>query len=438
MFGFNTANLAMIISESLRIPTIGFILQPTVIPSKNYPAIVPIGRRYHVDPRASQENISKLRASQENLQMLDSNSSVDPPDSTPPSRNSIASEPAESSYSDEEDSSSSAADSSENWSYFEVPNWWGAETSWTPSQDNSHFIYGILKNVAENNIFTGRLNSMRAAHGLPPMKNRETDFQALTRQDVPLIVPINEFCFGGRPPDWSSSLIMTDFIYLSSSIPPGQNGIDLLAPDLKSFILRAKEDGKPLVVIAFSSMPIGRTAVLGLSALVAEQSARGARVIAVVGVRPRSEVTHAEMEKRAALLKQENKLIEIAAAPFSILFPLCDFLVVHGGLGSTSEAFRAGKPLMVTGVLVLDQRFWGRRVAELGVGPDPCQIRKLPKVFVQNVDFALTPGNHWAENAKVVSKMLAGLNHGDGIALTSTAMYDAVQGRAKIVAADSV
>lgn len=43
LFTFVTASVSMIVSESLQIPLVGLILQPTVIPSKEYPAVVPIG-----------------------------------------------------------------------------------------------------------------------------------------------------------------------------------------------------------------------------------------------------------------------------------------------------------------------------------------------------------------------------------------------------------
>lgn len=40
---------------------------------------------------------------------------------------------------------------------------------------------------------------------------------------------------------------------------------------------------------------------------------------------------------------------------------------VHGGLGTTSEALRAGRPICVTGPLLLDQRFWGAVCYSRGV-----------------------------------------------------------------------
>jgi len=432
MFGFNTANLAMIVSESLKIPVVGFILQPTVVPSSQYPAIVPIGRKYHVDPaHLSSDNLSRMRHSLENLTIIDPAAAAadgpSPSPSSPPSRNSRNSETADPGTDEDPDETTV--------SYLEslLPDWdhsWAIEV---PTVSDSHAVVGLLKNLSENNIFSRHINAMRASHGLPPVKTNEGDYAVLTRQDAPLVIPINPFCFGGRPPDWGHSMIMTDFVFLSPAAAPGQEPLDLLAPELKKFIVSAREDGKPIVAIAFSSMPVGRSAILGLSALVAEQSKRGARVIALVGTRPTNEVTQRSVQARADELKTQNKLIEVGGAPFGVLFPLVDFVVVHGGLGTTSEAFRAGKPLLVTGVLLLDQRFWGRRVAELGVGPNPCLVRKLPKFLVGYVDKALEPANEWAKNAQMLAQMLADQKHGDGVAYTCQTIKDVIASQAKVV-----
>eukprot|EP01126_Amoeba_proteus_P016368 TRINITY_DN17574_c0_g2_i1.p1 TRINITY_DN17574_c0_g2~~TRINITY_DN17574_c0_g2_i1.p1 ORF type:complete len:281 (-),score=51.77 TRINITY_DN17574_c0_g2_i1:12-854(-) len=42
IYGFTMTSIAVILSEALRIPILGFILQPTCIPSRDYLAVVPI------------------------------------------------------------------------------------------------------------------------------------------------------------------------------------------------------------------------------------------------------------------------------------------------------------------------------------------------------------------------------------------------------------
>lgn len=31
---------------------------------------------------------------------------------------------------------------------------------------------------------------------------------------MPMVIPINEYCFGKRPADWASNTVFTDFIFL--------------------------------------------------------------------------------------------------------------------------------------------------------------------------------------------------------------------------------
>ena len=61
----------------------------------------------------------------------------------------------------------------------------------------------------------------------------------------------------------------------------------------------------------------------------------------------------------------------MGGADFGVLFRQMDAFVVHGGLGTTVEALRMKKPVAVTGVLLMDQRFWGGVCFNKGVGPAP-------------------------------------------------------------------
>ena len=54
-----------------------------------------------------------------------------------------------------------------------------------------------------------------------------------------------------------------------------------------------------------------------------------------------------------------------------------DAFVVHGGLGTTVEALRMRKPTVVTGILLMDQRFWGLVCHEKGCGPKPVHVEML-------------------------------------------------------------
>ncbi len=60
--------------------------------------------------------------------------------------------------------------------------------------------------------------------------------------------------------------------------------------------------------------------------------------------------------------------------PHDKLFREVSAIVHHGGLGTTSSALRAGRPSFV-GPFMMDQKYWGHRVFQLGAGPDQLPIQ---------------------------------------------------------------
>ena len=58
------------------------------------------------------------------------------------------------------------------------------------------------------------------------------------------------------------------------------------------------------------------------------------------------------------------------------LFPRCAAVVHHGGAGTTTTAARAGVPQVIV-PHVFDQFYWGRRIAELGIGLALSSRRRL-------------------------------------------------------------
>lgn len=66
----------------------------------------------------------------------------------------------------------------------------------------------------------------------------------------------------------------------------------------------------------------------------------------------------------------------IKNTPHRWLFPQMAAIVHHGGAGTTGASLSAGVPTIVVPHFG-DQYYWGRRVAELGVGPEPIVRKKL-------------------------------------------------------------
>lgn len=72
-----------------------------------------------------------------------------------------------------------------------------------------------------------------------------------------------------------------------------------------------------------------------------------------------------------------SKAIYYAGAmPHSWLFDQVSAVVHHGGFGTTAAVFQAGVPGVVI-PHVIDQFYWGQRVFQLGVGPEPISRGKI-------------------------------------------------------------
>lgn len=71
-----------------------------------------------------------------------------------------------------------------------------------------------------------------------------------------------------------------------------------------------------------------------------------------------------------------NTAYALDEAPHDWLFPRMAAVVHHGGSGTTAAGLRAGKPTVICPSFG-DQPFWGRLVAERGLGPEPIPQLKL-------------------------------------------------------------
>jgi UDP:flavonoid glycosyltransferase YjiC (YdhE family) len=167
--------------------------------------------------------------------------------------------------------------------------------------------------------------------------------------------------------DWDDRTYVTGYWFLdptSDWTPP---------PALASFL----EAGPPPVYVGFGSMSSRRpdeTADLVLQAL-ARAGKRGVLLSGWGGLQTSG---------------VPDTVHVLDSAPFSWLFPRMAAVVHHGGAGTTAAGFRAGVPSIVVPFFG-DQFFWGRRVAELGVGNEPMARKGLTaERLAQGIQTALT------------------------------------------------
>ena len=183
---------------------------------------------------------------------------------------------------------------------------------------------------------------------------------------APLLGPFNSDRMQGMPvlygfsshvipkaPDWDENTHVTGYWFLEGT------GDFTPYPALEEFLAA----GPPPLYIGFGSMSSRNpeeTAAMILKAL----ARTGQRAVMLSGWGG----------LRATGLP--DSVLMVDSVPFSWLFPRVAAVVHHGGAGTTSHGLRAGVPSIVIPFFG-DQPFWGQRVFELGVGPEPVPRKNL-------------------------------------------------------------
>jgi UDP:flavonoid glycosyltransferase YjiC (YdhE family) len=228
-----------------------------------------------------------------------------------------------------------------------VPNW---ITSRTPSLLKRAAWWMLDKTFYDPN-FTVPLNKYRAELGLPSV-NRI--FRSWIHE-ADCVVGLFPDWFGEPQSDWPDNVTLADF-------PLYDHGNRIsLSPSLDEFI----SDGQPPV--AFSAGTATATAHEFFKTSVEASEAAGLRAILL---------THFRQQVPASLPKNA---IHVDYAPFGSLLPKLAAFVHHGGIGSTSQALRAGVPQLIRPV-AYDQFDNSAHAVRLGVAQEI-----LPKHYVPHV-----------------------------------------------------
>ncbi|MGK7903713.1 MAG: glycosyltransferase [Hormoscilla sp.] len=163
------------------------------------------------------------------------------------------------------------------------------------------------------------------------------------KQQLPLL-----HCFSPsvipKPDDWLSRAYVTGYWFLDrpSDWQPPKELVDFIAA------------GSPPISIGFGSMSDLEAKALTQLVLNA-LTQTGQRGILLTGWGGLSNID------------LPDNVFKIDSVPHDWLFPQMAAVVHHGGVGTTAAVLRAGVPSIIVPFAV-DQPFWGRRVASLGVG----------------------------------------------------------------------
>jgi UDP:flavonoid glycosyltransferase YjiC (YdhE family) len=211
-------------------------------------------------------------------------------------------------------------------------------------------------------MFRPAVNGWRKSLGLRPRPGGGY-FRQLERQAVPVLNGFSPRVVP-RPRDWPAHVHITGYWF-----PAAEAWQAPAAGEVRRFI----EAGSPPVFIGFGSMPV-REAAHATALLLEAVRLSGQRAVLHSGWGRLFQAGAFPDGTDAARLPEDVFLLDYA--PFDWLFPQMAAVVHHGGSGTTGAGLRAGVPSVIV-PFVMDQFFWGERVAALGAGPRPVPYAKL-------------------------------------------------------------
>lgn len=184
-------------------------------------------------------------------------------------------------------------------------------------------------------------HELRAEIGLPPT-DRNPLFEG---QHSPLLVlALFSHLFGKRQPDWPEQTVVTGF-------PFHDEGEPHLPPRLARFL----DAGPPPIVFTLGTSAVAQAGAFYTQS--AEAAAMlGERAVLLTGSDPRN---------RPRVLPPG--VIAVDYVPYAALFPHAAAVVHQGGIGTTAQAMRAGRAMLVV-PFAHDQPDNARRVSRLRIG----------------------------------------------------------------------
>lgn len=190
------------------------------------------------------------------------------------------------------------------------------------------------------------VDALRAERGLPPGAHPLFDAPFEGAGTLALFSPL----LGAPQPDWPARTVQTGFPFYDR-LAGGEEPV--LDPAVDAFL----ERGEPPILFT-----LGTSAVLDPGAFfdagIAAARRLGRRAILLVGRHPDSRRNPADLPDGIAAFPY---------APYSLLMPRCAAVVHQGGVGTTGQALRAGRPQVVV-PYSHDQPDHAHRVLRLGIG----------------------------------------------------------------------
>jgi rhamnosyltransferase subunit B len=185
------------------------------------------------------------------------------------------------------------------------------------------------------------VRQLRRELNLPPGK--DPLFEG--RNSPRLVLALFSRAFASTQPDWPKQTLITGFPFYDER---DSN----LSPELAQFL----DEGEPPIVFTLGSSAVWDAGSFYVESIAAAQKL-GRRAVLLIGNDPLNQPSE----------PLPKNVIAIPYAPFAQIFPRASVIVHQGGIGTTAQALRVGRPMLVM-PFGGDQFDNGARVERLGVG----------------------------------------------------------------------
>jgi rhamnosyltransferase subunit B len=165
------------------------------------------------------------------------------------------------------------------------------------------------------------------------------------RNSPNLVLALFSRVIGSPQPDWTANTLVTGFPFYDES---GSS----LTPELAQFL----DEGEPPIIFTLGSSAVWDAGHFYIESIAAAQRL-GKRAVLLIGNDPHNQLPQ----------PLPKNVIAINYAPYAQIFSRASVIVHQGGIGTTGQALRAGKPMIVM-PFGGDQYDNGARVLRLGVG----------------------------------------------------------------------
>ena len=211
-------------------------------------------------------------------------------------------------------------------------------------------------------------------------RRKKLDLPPTTREKLELwnVPHIYSFSSSVLPPpkDWPDFVHCTGYWFLDNPDASWKPSVELLQflRIQSSPTQQEDEETKPIVYIGFGSIIVPDPGAISNIIVKAVKQAN-VRAIICKGWSSRRNVNGQQQEQQqeennknaTGILQGHPDILNLDSVPHDWLFPQIQGVVHHGGAGTTAAGLRAGLPTVVKPFFG-DQRFWGQRIEELGVG----------------------------------------------------------------------